>query len=210
MNDEPYEVRLTASAERNKEPILGVLREIMPPSAKVLEIASGTGQHAVHFAGAFPGVTWQPTDFDPELQDIAGRLIADAGLDNILPPLVLDVTAEPWPDERADVIYCTNMIHIAPWECCIGLLNGAERILDDGGLLFMYGPYKVGGKHTAPTNEAFDQRLRDQDPAWGIRNLDDVALEARRRGLHLIRTVSMPANNFSLIFRRTEMVSLED
>ena len=125
-------------------------------------------------------------------------------------PIMLDVTTPQWPLDHADAIICSNMIHIAPWEACLGLLAGAGRILPEGGILYMYGPYKIGGKHSAPSNEDFDLSLRSRDASWGIRNLDDVALEARRQSLHLIKTVTMPANNLSVIYRKTAMVSVEE
>lgn len=201
-----YLKQLSASSERNKDPILKVLREILPETGLVLEIASGTGQHAVHFAGALTGLEWQPSDVDEDLRASVEAWRAEAGHPNLRAPVHLDTTSQTWPLEAADAIVNSNMIHIAPWEVCIGLLEGAARILPEGGILYMYGPYKIGGRHTAPSNEAFDQSLRTRDPSWGIRNLDDVALEARRRGLHLIKTVQMPANNLSVIYRKTAMV----
>ncbi len=201
-----YLKQLSESSERNKDPILDVLKAVMPKTGLILEIASGTGQHAVHFAAALPGIVWQPSDIDPELRASVSAWRDEAALQNLLEPIHLDVTADPWPVRDAAAMVCTNMIHIAPWEACIGLLDGAGRILPEGGILYMYGPYKVGGKHTAPSNEQFDQSLRARDALWGIRNLDDVALEARRRGLHLIKTQKMPANNFSVIYRKTALV----
>lgn len=207
MNAGAYVKRLSEACERNKEPILDVLRDVLPSTGLVLEIASGTGQHAVHFAGALPGITWQPTDIEPDFRASVDGWRAEAGHANLLESVHLDVTDDEWPVETADAIVCVNMIHIAPWEATLGLFDGAARILPDGGILYLYGPYKVGGRHTAPTNEQFDAMLRGQDPSWGIRNLDDVGLEARRRGLHLIKTVRMPANNLSVIFRKTPMVA---
>ncbi|MDP4795405.1 MAG: class I SAM-dependent methyltransferase, partial [Rhodospirillales bacterium] len=180
-----YMKQLSESSERNKEPILDVLKAVLPKSGLVLEIASGTGQHAVHFAAALPDIVWQPSDIDPELRASVSAWRDEAALGNLMEPIHLDVTADPWPIRDAAAMVCSNMIHIAPWEACIGLLDGAGRILPEGGILYMYGPYKVGGKHTAPSNAQFDQSLRARDASWGIRNLDDVALEARRRGLHL-------------------------
>ena len=206
MERDNYLKQLSASSERNKDPILDVLKQVLPETGLVLEVASGTGQHAVHFAAALDGLTWQPSDIDPELRASVAAWRDEAGLDNLREPIHLDVTADPWPLDAAHAIVNANMIHIAPWEACIGLLDGAGRILPEGGILYMYGPYRIGGKHTAPSNEAFDQSLRERDPSWGIRNLDDVALEARRRGLHLIKTVQMPANNLSVIYRKTAMV----
>lgn len=206
MERSQYLKQLSQSSERNKGPILEVLLDVLPATGMVLEVASGTGQHAVHFAANLPGVTWQPSDIDPELRASVAAWRDEAGLPNLLQPIHLDVTADPWPVTEAAAIVNANMIHIAPWEACTGLLDGAGRILPEGGILYMYGPYKIGGKHTAPSNEQFDQSLRTRDASWGIRNLDDVALEARRRGLHLIRTKQMPANNFSVIYRKTALV----
>ena len=206
MERQEYVKQLSESSERNKHPMLDVLQSVLPENGTVLEIASGTGQHAVHFAANLPGVRWQPSDIDPDLRASVAAWRDESALANLLAPIHLDVTADPWPLAAADAVVCSNMIHIAPWECCIGLLEGAARILPEGGILYMYGPYKIGGKHTAPTNEQFDGSLRARNSSWGIRNLDDVALEARRRGLHLIKTVKMPANNLSVIYRKTDLV----
>jgi len=198
--------QISPSSARNKDPILDVLKSVLPPSGTVLEIASGTGQHVVHFAAHLPTLTFQPSDIDATYQASVRAYRDDAKLENVMAPITLDVTAPQWPLESADAIICSNMIHIAPWEACLGLLAGAGRLLPEGGILYMYGPYKIGGKHSAPSNEDFDASLRNRDPSWGIRNLDDVALEARRQGLHLIKTVTMPANNLSVIYRKTAMV----
>jgi SAM-dependent methyltransferase len=187
---------------RNRDPILDVLRHVLPPKGLVLEIASGSGEHAAYFATELPALDWQPTDPDPqELASIAAHRAATEA-PNLLPPLRLDVTAEQWPVERADAVVCCNMIHIAPWAACEGLIAGAARALPPGATLYLYGPYKVGGRHTAPSNLAFDERLRAQNPAWGIRDLEAVAALAERHGLALAETLPMPANNFSVIFRR--------
>jgi len=187
---------------RNRAPILAVLRRVLPKQGLVLEIASGSGEHAVYFAGALPALRWQPSDPDPNaLASIAAHR-ADAELPNLLEPLHLDVTASQWPVERADAIMCNNMIHISPWAATEGLMAGAARVLSAGGVLFLYGPYKVGGQHTAPSNAAFDEDLRRRNPAWGIRDLDDVAALAQRHGFAAPETVPMPANNLSVIFRR--------
>lgn len=206
MERNQYLKQLSTSSERNKDPILNVLKEVLPDRGVVLEIASGTGQHAVHFATTLSGIEWQPSDIDPDLRASVAAWRDEARLANLLEPIHLDVTADPWPVTEAAAIVNANMIHIAPWEACTGLLDGAGRILPEGGILYMYGPYKIGGKHTAPSNEQFDQSLRARDASWGIRNLDDVALEARRRGLHLIKTQQMPANNLSVVYRKTALV----
>lgn len=209
MKENDYRKYVSESSERNKDPILDVLLDVFPKSGFVLEVSSGTGQHAVHMAKAFPELTWQPSDIDPAFRASVEAWREESGLANVLSSIHLDVTEQPWPVDYADAIYNCNMIHIAPWECCLGLLDGAARILPDGGLLYMYGPYKIGGKHTAPSNQAFDENLRSRDPSWGIRNLDDVAMEARRRGLHLVKTVRMPANNLSVIYKKTPMLDVE-
>jgi SAM-dependent methyltransferase len=188
---------------RNRDPILDVLKRVLPPRGLVLEIASGSGEHAAFFAAQLPALSWRPTDPDSQaLASIAAhRAASDAA--NLLPPLQLDVTARVWPVERADAVMCCNMIHIAPWSACEGLIAGAQRILPAGGILYLYGPYKIDGRHTAPSNQDFDGYLRAQDAAWGIRDLADVTALAKRHDLALVETVSMPANNFSFIFRRS-------
>ncbi len=187
---------------RNRDPILAVLRRVFPAQGTVLEIASGTGEHAVHFAGALPGMTWQPTD--PDM--VAVRSIAawreTARLPNLLAPLVLDVTSAVWPVQRADAMVCINMIHISPWRAAEALMAGAARLLAPGSALFLYGPYKEGGAHTAPSNEAFDASLRARNPEWGVRDLDDVKALAEREGVDFVERVAMPANNLSVVFRR--------
>jgi hypothetical protein len=194
--------RLAPAVARNREPILAGLRGVLPQQGTVLEISSGTGEHAVSFAAAFPALVWQPTDLDPgALASIAAHR-ADAGLANLLPPLPLDTTAPQWPVAQADAIICINMIHIAPWAACAGLLAGAGRLLPAGGVLYLYGPFKVAGRHTADSNRAFDEDLRARDPAWGVRDLDAVRALAADHGLALVETIAMPANNLSLMFRR--------
>jgi SAM-dependent methyltransferase len=187
---------------RNREPILEVLRRVLPPQGLVLEVASGSGEHAAYFAEKFPALLWQPTEAESRaLASIAGHR-ADADVANLLPPLVLDVTSARWPVERADALVCCNMIHITPWTVTEGLMAGARRTLTRDGLLYLYGPYRIDGRHTAPSNQDFDTRLRAQNPQWGIRDLGDVAELAKRCGFELAETVSMPANNLSVIFRR--------
>jgi hypothetical protein len=191
----------SSAAERNKEPILAQLATILGESGAALEIASGTGQHTVWFAAALPRWTWQPSDFDSEaLPGIAER-IAQSQLGNVLPPVRLDVTQPQWPlAGKFDAIFCANMIHIAPWAACTGLMAGAARYLAPGGLLVTYGPYIERDVPTAPSNLAFDESLRARDPAWGIRRLDDVVAEAARNGLALVQRHAMPANNLLLAF----------
>jgi SAM-dependent methyltransferase len=190
------------SAARNRDPILAVLRRVLPRAGTVLEIASGTGEHAIHFAAALPHLTWQPTDQDEHaLSSIAAHRIV-SGLPNLLPPLRLDAAAPDWPMERADAIVAINMVHISPWRATQGLMVGAGRVLAPGGVLYLYGAYKEDGAHTAPSNEAFDQDLRWRNPEWGVRDLDEVAELARTQGLDLVERIAMPANNLSLVFRR--------
>jgi SAM-dependent methyltransferase len=182
--------------------MLDVLRRVLPARGTVLEIAAGSGEHAAYFAKALPGLTWLPTDPDAEaLASIAAHRAA-SGAPNLLSPLQLDVTADDWPIERADAVICANMIHIAPWAACEGLIAGAARALPPGGILYLYGPYKIDGRHTAPSNQAFDEDLRARNPLWGIRDLGDVEALAKRSGFALLETVPMPANNLSVVFRR--------
>jgi SAM-dependent methyltransferase len=191
-----------AHVVRNREPILAVLKRVLPPAGLVVEVASGSGEHAVFFAQGLPVLTWQPTDPDAgALASIAAHRAAGQAT-NLLEPLRLDTTAELWPVNRADAVVCNNMIHIAPWAVSEGLFAGANRILPAGGVLYLYGPYRIGGLHTAPSNQDFDIWLRGQNSAWGIRDLADVTDLAARHGFALMETVPMPANNLSVIFRR--------
>lgn len=196
----------SAAADRNKEPILAVLRRILGQRGRALEIASGTGQHAAWFAQGLPGWTWQPTEGDAGLLPVIAARIAQAGLPNVLPPMLLDVTAPPWPAPDApfaqpfDAVFCANLLHIAPWSACLGLMRGAARHLSPGGLLVTYGPYFEQDVAPAPSNLAFDQSLRERDAAWGIRQLDDVAAQAGAAGLALKQRHAMPANNLLLVF----------
>jgi len=190
-----------AHVARNREPILAVLRRVLPPAGLVVEVASGSGEHAVFFANGLASLTWQPTDPDAAaLASIAAHRAA-AHLPNLLVPLRLDATAERWPLARADAAVCSNMIHIVPWAVS-GLFAGAGRILSAGGVLYLYGPYRIDGRHTAPSNQDFDTWLQAQNPAWGIRDLADVTVLAARHGFALAETVPMPTNNLSVIFRR--------
>ena len=184
---------------RNRDPILAVLRRVLPPTGLVLEVASGTGEHVAHFAAALPGLVFQPSD-----PDASRRASIDGwamGAANIRPAMVLDATASEWPVSAADAVLCCNMIHIAPWEAAVGLIAGAGRILGGGGVLFLYGPYRRGGQHTAASNEAFDADLRQRNPAWGVRDLEAVAALAAKTGFSAPEIVEMPANNLSVIFR---------
>ena len=200
MSDLPH----SPAAERNKEPILAVLRRVLGPRGTALEIASGTGQHAAAFAAAFPDWSWQPTEAEPAM--LAAIAARTAGLANVPAPVLLDVMAPEWPSPAApffdpfDAVFCANMLHIAPWQACGGLMRGAARALVPGGLLVTYGPYLEDGVATAPGNLAFDQSLRERNPAWGVRRLEDVAAEASRAGLALRERHAMPANNLLLVF----------
>src|SRR5215207_7320938 len=202
MSQALFDGALTSpSVARNREPILAVLRRVLPARGIVLEIASGTGEHAMHFAAALPELTWQPTDRDPEARRSIAARRAAAVLPNLLSPLELDAAAPSWPVERADAIVAINMIHIAPWSAAEGLMAGAARLLAPGGILYLYGPYQENGRHTAPSNAAFDASLRARDPEWGVRDVGAVAELAARHGLALAERVAMPANNLSLVFR---------
>lgn len=199
MNDP----RLSApSALRNREPILAVLRGALPASGLVLEIASGSGEHIVHFATALPGPTFQPSDPDAAaLASIAAR-VADSGLPNLRPPVQLDAAAADWPVAAADAVICINMIHIAPWRAAEGLVSQAGRILPRGGVLYLYGPYRRPGRALEPSNLAFDESLKARNPAWGLRELDAVAALAAASGFAVPEIIEMPANNLSLVFRQ--------
>ena len=191
------------AAERNGPPILAELLRLLPSTGRAHEIASGTGQHAAHFAAALPGWRWQPTEHEVATFPSIVAWAREAGLSNVEPPLQLDVTGFPWPVvDPYDLIYCANMIHIAPWAACLGLLDGARQHLAARGLLVLYGPYRIGGQHTADSNAAFDAELRSRDARWGVRDLEAVVDEARARQLKLRERIAMPANNQLLVFAR--------
>lgn len=187
---------------RNTGPIIDVLRGILPGEGLVLEVASGSGEHALAFARAFPNLLWQPTDADPVgLRSIDAWRAAE-GIPNLLAPVHLDASADRWPVEEAQAMLCINMVHISPWAATQGLLAGAARLLASGCPLYLYGAYRQQGVETAPSNVAFDQSLKARNPDWGLRDLDDVVAEAGRHGLKLDTVVPMPANNLSVVFRR--------
>jgi SAM-dependent methyltransferase len=191
------------AATRNREPILAVLRTLLPPAGLVLHVAEGTGEHVVHFAAALPGLEFQPTDPDPRARASIAAWRTASGLPNLREPLALDASdPESWPVEHADAVVCINMIHIAPWAAAEGLVAGAARVLGPQGLLFLYGPFAEGGRHTAPSNAAFDASLKARDPAWGVRDLDEVTALARAWGFEPVARVEMPANNLSVAFRK--------
>ena len=193
---------VSPSAERNKGPIADLLRQILPHPGLVLEVSSGTGQHVVHFAREMPYLTWQPSERDEEsLQSIAHWLAAEA-LTNVRAPLRLDVGDQPWPVSSAIAVVCLNMIHIAPWSAAEALIGGARATLSPGGALFLYGPFRREGRHTHPSNEAFDRQLRLQNPEWGVRDLEDVARHAEAQDFGAPEIHEMPANNVSVVFRK--------
>lgn len=198
----PTDLPFSAAADRNKAVVFDVLVRCLPEAALVLEVASGTGQHAAHAAGSRPSWTWQPSDADPgALPVIAARC---AHLPNVRPPVRLDVLQQPWPARlgRYDAVYCANLLHISPWATCAALMQGAANHLAPEGALVLYGPYRVDGEPTAPSNQAFDADLRRRDPAWGLRRLADVCDAAAAAGLSLQARHDVPANNLMLVFRR--------
>jgi SAM-dependent methyltransferase len=194
--------RFAPAVARNKAAITEALARHLPAPGLVLEIASGSGEHALHFAAHFPGLRFQPTDPDAAALASIAAWREEAQLANLLPPLMLDVMADTWPVQRADAVVCINMIHIAPWEATAALMRGAAHILSPNGMLFLYGPFKQDGEHTAPSNAEFDASLRAQDARWGVRDLEAVACAASAAGFAAPVIESMPANNLSVIFRR--------
>ena len=193
------------SAARNRDPILDALQSILPPQGSMLEIASGTGEHVVHFARGLPGWRFQPTEFDEASRQSVRAWIAHEGLANIAAPVTLDASAGVWPVESAgpvDAVLCINMIHIAPWAAAQGLFRGAGRVLKPGGLLLLYGPFQEDGVHNAPSNAAFDESLRARDPDWGVRDIRDLQALANDNGLTLRERQAMPANNQMVVWQR--------
>ena len=191
------------SAARNRDPIWTVIGPQLPPRGLVLEIASGSGEHTVHFARlAGPQIIFQPSDPDAPARASIDAWATASGLTNIRPALPLDAASHAWPIDSADVVVCINMIHISPWASTVGLVRGAAHVLPPGGLLFLYGPYRRDGRHTAPSNEAFDMDLRRRNPAWGVRDLEAVADFATAAGFEAPSITPMPANNLSVLFRR--------
>ncbi|MDI4664654.1 class I SAM-dependent methyltransferase [Xanthobacter autotrophicus] len=208
MSSPSLDARRSAPAvARNREPIAAMLAPLLPASGLVLEIASGTGEHAVHLARRMPHLTWQPSDPSPDARASIAAWTAAEGLGNVRPPLALDAAAADWPVGKVDAVMCVNMIHISPWEATEGLMRGAGARLPPDGVLFVYGAFRQDGVPTAPSNEAFDADLKRQDPRFGLRNLADVAACAARNGLVLARVAEMPANNLSLVFRKVMVVS---
>lgn len=195
--------RTSPSTARNRDPILAVLREYLPPTGLVLEIAAGAGEHAVHMARHLPGLTWRPTDPDETALASIAAWRAEADLPNLLEAQRLDASRPgTWPVKAADAIVCINMVHISPWAATEGLLAGASAILPDGGVLYLYGPYLEDETPTAPSNLAFDDSLKSRNPAWGLRRREDVEALAADHGLILQARIAMPSNNLSLVFRK--------
>lgn len=200
--------QFAAATGRNREPILAVLERILPAEGTILEIGSGTGEHAVYFTPRLPGRHWLPSDIAPDKRMSITAWINATPTDSILKPVSIDTTEHHWivetvlPTPPIAAMVSINMIHIAPWRACLGLLAGAGRILQPGQILYLYGPFMRDGQYTAPTNESFDERLQVEDPEWGLRDLEDVVDAASSQGLDLVEVVEMPANNLSVIFRR--------
>ena len=219
MPNTPSDTRQYAPATaRNQEPILKILLEVLPPTGTVLEISSGTGEHAIFFAPKLQPRKWIPSDPNPEARSSIAAWQQYNTANNLYPPIDLNASAPTWAIEQAELpkalqgfdlqqypieaIVNINMIHIAPWSACLGLMAGAGRILPPGGILYLYGPYKQNGNHTAPSNEAFDQSLRSRNPDWGVRDLEAVIAAAQAQNLSLVNLYPMPANNLSVVFRQ--------
>jgi SAM-dependent methyltransferase len=194
--------RFAPATARNRDAIAAVLAAVLPPSGRILEIASGTGEHLVHFAAAFPALEWQPSDYDAAGVASVAAWSFDAGLPNILPPLMIDAATSNWPVGPVDAVLCINMVHIAPWAATKGLFEGADRLLSGGGILYLYGPYREASVATVESNEAFDVSLKVRNPDWGLRAVEDVVTLAKQNGLTLEKRIPMPANNLSLVFRK--------
>lgn len=198
-----FDPRLYAPAtQRNRQPILDVLSRVLPTKGLVLEIASGTGEHAVWFAQHLRPLEWQPSDADAGMRQSILSHAHGAHCPTLRPPIDLDVTAAPWPIERADAIVCINLIHIAPWNATEGLMKNGGRLLPAEGALYLYGPFRRDGAHTAPSNANFDAALRAENPAWGVRDLEAVSALAEQHGLYLSEVVEMPSNNLSVTFTK--------
>ena len=196
-----FDPRLYAPAtQRNRQPILDVLSRVLPTKGLVLEIASGTGEHAVWFAQHLRPLEWQPSDSDPDMRQSILSHAQDAHCPTLRPPIGLDVTATPWPIEQADAIVCINLIHIAPWAATEGLMRNGAGLLPPDGVLYLYGPFRRDGAHTAASNAHFDAALRAENPDWGVRDLEAVSAVAERHGLALSEVVEMPSNNLSVVF----------
>lgn len=218
MEPSPDLRQYAPATQRNRQPILDILKQYLPTSGTVLEIASGTGEHACFLASHLPHCNWLPTDINPVSLSSIEAWRRQSAPDNLLPPIFLDVRDLPWSVEGIPLpkplqdtdfsvgdiraIACINMIHISPWAACQGLVTGAGRILASGGVLYLYGPYKRNGTHTSPSNAAFDQSLRSRNPEWGVRDLESVVALADAQDLELTHVIAMPANNFSIILTK--------
>ncbi len=208
MNSSANDRQYAPATQRNRDPILAVLRQVLPPTGRVLEISSGTGEHAVYFAPRLTPRFWLPSDPNPIARSSIAAWRDHHRADNLLAPIQIDACDPVWSVEQqvgSDPICAIvniNMIHISPWAACLGLMAGAKRILPAGGILYLYGPYKQKGMHTAPSNAQFDESLQQQDPAWGVRNLEDVVAAAEAETLQFVQAIAMPANNLSVIFRK--------
>ncbi|HBE18587.1 MAG TPA: SAM-dependent methyltransferase [Cyanobacteria bacterium UBA11149] len=217
MSESPDARQYAPATLRNREPILDVLWQFLPPTGTILEISSGTGEHAVFFAPRLYPRQWIPSDPNPLARESIAAWRECHPAENLHSAIAIDVRDSIWAVEKAQLpeslsgldlienpiraIVNINMIHISPFSACLGLMAGAKRILPKGGILYLYGPFKINGKHTAPSNEAFDRSLRMQNPEWGVRNLDEVVEVAGDRNLSFVKTVNMPANNLSVIFQ---------
>ena len=197
--------RSAPAALRNREPIAEVLADWLPERGLVLEIASGTGEHVVFFAGSFPHLEWQPSDVHPDALTSIAAWRAAAELPNVRPPIVIDASQAEWPIDRAEAVLSINMVHISPWESALGLIDGAARLLPAGGPLILYGPWISEAVSTAPSNLAFDADLRRRDPEWGLRRVEEFAAAAKDRGLELVETRPMPANNLMLLLKNSRL-----
>ena len=209
MNNYPDARQYAPATERNREAILEVLLEVLPPTGTVLEVSSGTGEHAVFFAPRLTPRHWLPTDPNPLAIASINAWRSYTKPENLYPPIVIDACQPIWKLKDIEPIVAIvniNMIHIAPWEACLGLMTGAKQILPPGGILYLYGPFTRGGKHTSLSNIAFDESLREQNPNWGVRDLDEVTEVAKSQQLNLVKTIAMPANNLSVIFQLETLI----
>lgn len=214
MSDRPYTRQYAPATERNREPILKVLLEVLPPDGTILEISSGTGEHASYFAPRLHPRHWIPSDPNPTARESIAGWRQEVSAENLHPPIALDASEAHWSVEMPEAleeldlenypigaIVNINMIHIAPWSACIGLMAGAGRILPAGAILYLYGPFKQNGHHTALSNAAFDESLQARNPEWGVRDLETVVAAAQAENLSLKKIYSMPANNLSVVFQ---------
>ena len=199
--DSEFMARTRRAFINNRQPILAVLQRILPSSGTVLEVGSGFGNHALYFASRLPSLTWQASDPDPDNRANMAECM-DAAPANLPPPLDLDILAARWPVDAASAVVAVNVIHIAPWEASAGLMKGASRVLQTGGVLYLYGAYKQDGRFTTPSNAEFDESLRQRNPLWGVRDLEDVTALAKENSLSLSETVEMPNNNLSVVFHK--------